>query len=44
MSDGSVQAIIHRPNEHFAPPLGTPDDVVHNKVYAVLLMLIVDIE
>ena len=44
LPDNLFQTIAHEANQHLAPPLGTPDDVVHNQVYAVLLMLIVHVD
>lgn len=31
-------------NQHLAPPLGTPDDMVHDKVCTVLFVLILHID
>jgi hypothetical protein len=42
--DDLLQAMAYRANEHLAPPLGAPDDVVHDKVYAMLLVLIVHVD
>jgi hypothetical protein len=38
------QAGANRPNKHLAPPLGTPDDVVHHEVDAVTFACIVYVD
>jgi hypothetical protein len=43
LRDDLLQAGAYRADEHLAPPLGTPDDVAHDEVYAVLLVLIVHV-
>ena len=37
------QAVSHRPDEHRAAPLGTPDDVVHDAMDTVLFMFVVHV-
>jgi hypothetical protein len=41
--DDLLSSIPYWPDEHRAAPLGTPDDVVHHEVYAMLLVLIVHV-
>jgi hypothetical protein len=43
LSDDLFQTISNRSNEDFAPPLGTPDQVVHHEVYVVSFVLIVHV-
>jgi hypothetical protein len=43
LPDKLLQTVLHRPNKHLAPLLGTPDDVVHDKVFAILLLLIIQV-
>ena len=39
--DDLLLSVPHRAYQHFAPPLRTPDDVLHHQVDVVLLVLIV---
>lgn len=38
-----LQAILHQLDKHLAAPLWAPDDVIHDKVYAMVLVLIVQV-
>ena len=44
LADDLFQACPHRPNEHLPSSLGAPDDVVHNEVDAMLLVLIIHVD
>ena len=41
LTNDLLQAVANGADEHLASPLGAPDDVVHDEVYVVPLMLIV---
>src|SRR5215469_18734916 len=43
LPDDLRQPIPHRPHEHLPAPLGTPDDVVHDEMNAVLLVFILHV-
>jgi len=44
LADALPQAVAYRPDKHRAPPLGAPDDVVHDTVYVVPFVRIVRVE
>jgi hypothetical protein len=44
VTDDLLQASAYRANEHLAPPLGTPDDVVHHQVDVVPFMGVVHVD
>lgn len=43
LADDLFQTVSHRPNKHLAAPLRTPDDVIHDKVYTMLLVLVLHV-
>src|SRR5260221_2194138 len=44
LADDLLQAVAYRPNKHLAPPLGTPDDMVHDEMDVVPLMCVVHVD
>ena len=43
-ADDLHQPVTYRPDKHLAPPLGAPDDVVHDKVYGVPFVRVVHVD
>jgi hypothetical protein len=44
LADDLPHAVAYRPDKHLAPPLGAPDDVVHDEVYVVPFLRIAHVD